>query len=109
MKHQIVKAADSSINPGLRYRWQSTYSGQEFFEDVLRQIADECKSIGDRLIVDLDGTRGYSSSFIDEIFGQLVVEFGYEWVIGNVETLTQSRPWLAEEAVAAMKDRRVSK
>jgi hypothetical protein len=55
--------------PGPRYTGQGKWSGEEF-RKILTSWLKEHESV----LVDLDGTAGYGSSFIDETFGGLVRE-----------------------------------
>lgn len=66
----ISVARDFSKNPGLRYKRISKYSGEEFRDTLLTPAA----RAGHRLVVDLDGVRGYGSSFLEEAFGGLIRE-----------------------------------
>lgn len=61
-------ARQFSPHPGPRYRKQGRHSGEEFRQDVLLRLLPKC----DRLVVDLDGTSGFGSSFLDEAFGGLI-------------------------------------
>lgn len=65
----ISVAKDFSPFPGGRYRRMSTHSGEEFREDVLLPAL---KSSTETVNVDLDGVRGYGSSFLEEVFGGIV-------------------------------------
>jgi hypothetical protein len=54
--------------PGGRYREDGEFSGEQFRDDVLiPALADH-----DRVVVILDGTAGYPSSFLEEAFGGLI-------------------------------------
>jgi len=59
-----------SRTPGPRYEWQGPWSGEQFRRQHLESALKEAE----RLVIDLDGTRGYGSSFLDEAFGGLVRE-----------------------------------
>lgn len=61
-------AADFTQFPGFRYREHSEGSGQEFREDVLLDFM----RAGAKVVIDLGGTSGYPSSFLEEAFGGLV-------------------------------------
>ena len=54
--------------PGGRYREDGTFSGEEFRNDFLIPALDNF----DQVLVQLDGTAGYPSSFLEEAFGGLV-------------------------------------
>ena len=65
-------ARDFSRCPGARYKNEGDFSGEEFRENFVlpklnNAIAAHCK-----LIVDLDGSAGYSTSFLEEAFGGLI-------------------------------------
>ncbi|MGV0846829.1 STAS-like domain-containing protein [Empedobacter falsenii] len=65
---------------GLRYVSLSEKSGEEFYHNYLNEIFKENIDSKTVLTVDLDGIRGYSPSFIDEVFGNLIYDFGDEYV-----------------------------
>jgi hypothetical protein len=73
---KIVIASDFSDAPGARYRKDGPKSGQEFYEDLLKPKFQAAKDADGILLVDLDGTWGYASSFISGSFGMLAYEFG---------------------------------
>ena len=65
-------ANDFSRTPGGRYRTDGRWSGQEFREDKLQPLLDR----GDDIVVDLDGPEGFTASFLEEVFGGLVRNYG---------------------------------
>jgi hypothetical protein len=73
---RIVIATDFSDAPGARYRIDGPKSGQEFLEDLLRPKLLAAQEADGGLLVDLDGTWGYASSFVSGSFGALAREFG---------------------------------
>lgn len=64
----INVAKEFSRTPGGRYYSDGPASGQEFREKVLIPALNEYGSV----VVELDGTRGYPSSFLEEAFGGLI-------------------------------------
>ena len=64
----ISIAKDFSAYPGGRFRDDGDHSGEAFREDILVPALQE----SDHLIVDLDDTEGFGSSFLNEAFGGLV-------------------------------------
>jgi len=65
---RIVRVLDFAEIPGARYRTDGDNSAEEFFEDVVESIADEVLLESDlTLLIDLDGTTGYPSSFVSEL------------------------------------------
>lgn len=60
---------------GLRHHRISEKSGEEFYHDHLNEAFKNAMENDVVLTVDLDGVRGYSPSFIDEAFGNLIYDF----------------------------------
>ena len=69
-------ARDYSAAPGGRYVKDGKFSGEEFREKVLGPKLKTALRSNDTVEVDLDGTYGFSSSFLDEVFGGLVRDLG---------------------------------
>lgn len=70
MKIKVCK--DFSKAPGPRYRTEGSHSGQEFREEILRPKVEEAIRNGNILEIDLDGTFGFGTSFLEEAFGGLI-------------------------------------
>lgn len=74
---QIVKVSDKFPYPGSRFIKLGPQSG-EAFKNYLHKHLTNCygsdfsKNINNEFIVDLDGTIGYGSSFLEEGFGGLI-------------------------------------
>jgi hypothetical protein len=100
----ISIARDYSRTPGPRFVHQGPFSGEAFRS----KLADLLKSY-EHVEVDLDGTVGYGSSFIDEAFGGLVrnaAQFGLDPALlaRRISFKSQTDPSYAEEAVRAMSE-----
>ncbi len=65
-------AKDYTRCPGARYESEGDYSGERFREDFLAPRLKEAIETGVKLEVVLDGSAGYSTSFIEESFGGLI-------------------------------------
>lgn len=65
-------AKDYSRCPGARYESEGDFSGEKFREDYLYPKLKEAIETGVKLEVILDGSAGYSTSFIEESFGGLI-------------------------------------
>ena len=63
----ISVARDYTRHPGPRYERQGEFSGERF-----RKVLVDALKKSQRLVVDLDGTSGFGSSFLDEAFGGLI-------------------------------------
>lgn len=69
---EIDIARDFSRFPGGRYARHGKYSGEEFRNRKLAPALREAIERATRLVVRIDGVRGYGSSFLEEAFGGLV-------------------------------------
>ena len=65
---KISIATDYSDTPAGRYKSDGPYSGEKFRDDVLLKHLNQ----SDIVEIDLDGSEGYGSSFLEECFGGLV-------------------------------------
>jgi hypothetical protein len=100
-----VRVKDFAINPGPRYRTEGKHSGEAFREDVLRQAFVEARERGESLTVDLDGTGGYASSFLEEAFGGLVrYTKDKEAVLEIIKIKSKRRPWYIDEVKEYIKE-----
>ena len=61
-------AKDFSRTPGTRFKKRSRFSGEQFRDEVLLPALQKDEEV----VVVLDGTAGYSGSFLEEAFGGLV-------------------------------------
>ena len=85
----------SSFSPytGLRHSNVSENSGEDFYHNILNSFFKENAEKGLSIIVDLDGVRGYSPSFIDEAFGNLVFDFGKELIEKFLTIKSDDKPF----------------
>lgn len=72
----IKISKDFTVYPGARYLTDGPFSGQKFYEDILKGkfgiVWDKKDS---KIVIDFDDTYGYASSFISEIFLRLVKDY----------------------------------
>ncbi len=90
----IDVAASFTTTPGGRYRREGEWSGEEFREDILEPALHD----GAEVIVDLDGPEGFTTSFLEEVFGGIVRRFGAE-VMSRVHIRAVKRPSRARKAL----------
>jgi len=69
---RISVSNDFSPRPGGRFPWEGPNSGEEFREKVLVHRYREARQANVDLVVDLDDTSGYASSFLEEAFGGMI-------------------------------------
>ena len=65
-------AREFSTTPGGRFKRHGPYSGEAFRDDVLCNLLREAIESDGKLTIELDGTAGYGSSFLEEAFGGLI-------------------------------------
>src|SRR4051812_47990833 len=95
----LVKiATDFCRTPGARYRSQSKFSGEQFREECLDPKFKLAVSTADKLNIDLDGTAGYMTSFLEEAFGGLARVYGAAQVLQHLgEIVTDEEPYLKDD------------
>lgn len=70
MTNSVISIAQQfSPTPGGRYLADGPFPGEKFREDLL---LPELRKPGNIVTVDLEGTAGFGSSFLEEAFGGLV-------------------------------------
>ncbi len=96
-KVQLNVAKEFSDTPGPRSPEEGKFSGKEFLDKLLlvrfeQAIRDKCK-----LHVDLDGTAGYATSFLEAAFGGLARVHPPELVFKTLEFSSQDEPYREDE------------
>ena len=97
MEKIVIKIAEAfSKMTGPRLINEGEYSGEAFYLDVLKPKYQEARKLGVVLVVDLDGTYGYGTSFLEEAFGGLVRD-GFKLVLDNIEIISEEEEYLIED------------
>lgn len=103
---QVKISTDFSTAPGPRRISEGKFSGEQFRKDVLLpKVREACKQKCP-LIVDLDGTSGYGTSFLEESFGGLIREDNFSLATLNsvLKLVSDDEPALLEEIKEYMED-----
>lgn len=97
---------DFSRTPGPRLEIEGDFSGEEFRKIFLlpklqQAIASDCK-----LVIDLDGTAGYGTSFLEEAFGGLIREDGinYNTIKSHIALISTEEEYLMEDIEQYLND-----
>ena len=86
----LVRVADFTLLPGARYVSDGEGSAEQFFDDF---IVDKIKEPNNTsLMIDLDGTAGYASSFVSELAVRICKAFGRRYAKKNVEITSNEDP-----------------
>jgi hypothetical protein len=68
----ILNVAEYAPSPGGRFISDGAFSGEWFRDEILAPALQKASAESDKLVVILDGTSGYGSSFLEEAFGGLI-------------------------------------
>lgn len=95
MKIKVLQFTD---DPGPRSIEDGPNSGEKFRKEYLEPAYHRACEVDEVLVVDLDGTSGYASSFLEEAFGGLVRDIGDPHPVRNkIEIKSDDRPWYVNE------------
>ena len=91
---KINIAVDFSRIPGARYPEEGDFSGQEFRQTILLPKLQEAIDNKEKLTINLDGTAGLGTSFLEESFGGLirVDKFDIESLKNTLEFISEEDP-----------------
>jgi len=99
-------ARDFSTSPGPRYISEGDFSGELFRRDVLGPCVKKALDEDHMLTVDLDGTAGYGTSFLEEAFGGLIRVDGFALneLRTHIKIKSDEEPYLIEDIWNYMED-----
>ena len=103
-RHYLKISSDFSETPGARYYSDGHDSGEEFYEKILSHAFKEALDEGVTLTIDLDGTEGYATSFLDEAFVRLTREYGKDNVLKHIKIVSNEEPDWIDEINSYIKD-----
>ncbi|EEM8546930.1 DUF4325 domain-containing protein [Salmonella enterica] len=89
---KILKVASRYPCPGPRFKKLGPASGEEFRDWVEKEL----KHSPD-LTIDLDGTEGYGSSFLEECFGGLIRRGVSPDKVRGIKFISEEEPELVDE------------
>ena len=103
---ELKIATDFSKTPGARYKEEGDFSGEEFREEVLLPKYKEAKKNGCHLVVNLDGTAGLGTSFLEESFGGLIRinKLDYCELLDSLEFISMENPDYIDEIKDYLKE-----
>ncbi|GAB1348305.1 hypothetical protein MASR1M107_05170 [Ignavibacteriales bacterium] len=99
-------AKEFSESPGPRYIREGIYSGELFRTTIFSPLVKKCMKGGVKILVDLDGTYGYGTSFLEETFGGLIRndKFRLDELNSLFEFKSEEEPYLIDEIKQYMED-----
>lgn len=103
---KIKISTDFSRIPGARKPDEGDSSGEEFREKILRPKLLEAINKKEKLEIDLDGTAGLGTSFLEEAFGGLirVDQLEYETIINTMIFISKEDPEYIKEILSYLKE-----
>lgn len=103
---KIKISTDFATAPGPRYRAEGDHSGEEFRIDFLLPRLQDAIKAHETLLVDLDGTAGYGTSFLEEAFGGLIREnsFTLSQLEKHITIKSEEEPYLIEDIREYLKE-----
>ncbi len=94
---KISVCKDFTDAPGPRYIIQGDFSGELFRNKWLIPNLKEALKNKDKVLVDLDGTFGYPTSFLEEAFGGLTEFFDKNVILNTIEFKSNDELGLIDE------------
>lgn len=95
-KYNINIAKDYSQVLGGRLIIHGDFSGEDFYNKILFEKFLAAQKEGVKLYIELDGTKGYPSSFLDQSFGELARNYGVEVVRSTIVFSTKVFQWIVD-------------
>jgi len=93
----ISVANQFSKTPGPRLIKEGEFSGELFFNTILDQAFSEALQSGKKIKVDLDGTAGYGTSFLEQTFGGLARKYSAKKVLELIEIKSDEEDYLKKD------------
>lgn len=94
---KIIVATEFSDAPGARFISDGENSGELFYNNLLKDRFTQARNANQKLLIDLDNTWGYASSFISGAFGRLADEFGKDTAQKHLEFKSNDDPTLFQK------------
>lgn len=99
-KKSFSIAGEYTAYPGPRYISDGEFSGEDFRKKILEELYLKFSTIA----IELDGTYGYPSSFLEEAFGGLKRLYPKDDVLKKFEFISNENPLLIDEIRSYVKD-----
>ena len=99
-------ASEFSKTPGPRTPDEGDYSGEEFLTKLLKPRFEQALAANSNLLIILDGTEGYATSFLEASFGGLARSHDPDVVLQKIKLVSNDEPYLVEEIQTYIKEAR---
>ncbi|MDE0471424.1 MAG: STAS-like domain-containing protein [Ekhidna sp.] len=103
---EIKIATDFNYTPGPRYIEEGKNSGEQFRREILANAFKTAIAKNKKVIIDLDGTDGYGTSFLEESFGGLIRndKIDYNEIINRLEIISNEEEYIKEDVYEYIED-----
>jgi hypothetical protein len=103
MRRKLINfEKEFTSTPGGRFIKLGPYSGELFRDTVLKPALTDFEEVE----LDLNGVFSFPPSFLDEAFGVIVEQFGYETVKRKLKIIVTDDPLLPRKIEAVMVEHR---
>lgn len=101
MDNVIILVKEFSVTPGSREldEGKRAHSGEDFRNNFLDPAFNKILKTDQKLIVDLDGTIGYGTSWLEEVFGGLARKYGKDIVLSKLSFISLEEPYLIDDII----------
>lgn len=105
MKYKVSE--QFSKTPSARTEKEGKHPGVNL-RSALAPLIKKCIEDAEELTIELDGTHGYGTSFLEEVFGGLIREehFRYEDLKNTLNFISEEEPELIDEIWQDIEDAR---
>jgi hypothetical protein len=97
MSLSIDIAKEFSPTPGPRYEEEGEFSGEEFRKRYLVPTYEKARARNEKIVILLNGTEGYATSFLEEAFGGLARLYGDKEVLAALDFECDDDPFIISE------------
>jgi hypothetical protein len=107
MDNILIKIARDFVpTPGPRYIKEGSHSGELFRDTILFPKLQDAIAKRIKVIVELDGTAGYGTSFLEETFGGLIREkkMDLKTIEQHLEIISKEEEYLIEDIQHYLED-----
>ena len=103
---KIKVASDFSTTPGPRSPKEGGFSGYLFRTNVLAPAVKRAISEDADIEINLDGTAGYGTSFLEESFGGLIRDehLSYDDIVTRLTIISNEEEYLKDDILEYLKD-----
>lgn len=100
----ISISQDFTVTPGPRRKVEGDFSGELFSETILEPAFKKAKEENKKILINLDGTLGYGTSFLEEVFGGLQRKYKEDNISAYVGFTSKEEPYLVDDINQYIKD-----